>query len=131
MYGYQGADGERLLMIGKHYDLKHYNCAHFVAEWYQRLGIEIPKEGVFELSFLVWMRKHFTRVKTPVDNCLVLMTLRGERHIGVYANYGVYHNYKIGTKHGSVVHWDIGVINRNYDEVTYWVWSPSDIIKTP
>lgn len=41
------------------------------------------------------------------------------------------HTSKIGTKHGSVVHWDIGVINRNYDEVTYWVWSPSDTTKTP
>lgn len=117
-------------MIGRHYSRSGYNCAHFVADWYENLGIQIPREGVFELSFLVWMRKHFNRVNTPVDNCLVLMTIKGERHIGVYADYGVYHNYQVGNKHGSVVHWDIGVIHRNYDEVTYWVWSQSDITKT-
>ncbi len=117
-------------MIGKHYNRREYNCAHFVADWYDQLGIEIPRKGVFELSFLVWMRKHFIQVCLPVTNALVLMTKNGERHIGVYADYGVYHNYRSGTKHGSVVHWDLGVIKRNYDEVTYWVWSPSDITKT-
>jgi len=117
-------------LVGKHYDNERYNCAHFVAEWYRNLGIEIPTGDVFELSFLVWMRRHFTRVPSPVDNTLVLMTIGGDRHIGVYSDYGVYHNYKIGNSHGSVVHWDLGVILRTYDEVSYWIWSQSDITQT-
>lgn len=116
--------------VGRHYENERYNCAHFVADWYRDLGIDIPTEGVFELSFLVWMRRHFTQVTTPEENTLVLMTTSGNRHIGVYADYGVYHNYKIGESHGSVVHWDLGVILRTYDEVTYWIWSPSNTTQT-
>lgn len=111
-------------MIGKHYSLTDYHCAHFLADWYeQKLGIKIPVVDEFELSFVRWMRAHFSQVKSPAEHCLVNMTQRGSRHVGVYADNGVYHNYKAGNKHGAVVHWDLGVIKRNYDEVTYWVWS--------
>lgn len=111
-------------MIGKHYNLQGYHCAHFLSEWYEvKLGITVPVVDEFELSFVRWMRKHFTQVSNPVENCLVNMTKMGTRHVGVYADNGVYHNYKPGHKHGAVVHWDLGVIKRNYDEVTYWIWS--------
>jgi len=118
-------------LVGKHYDIKNYHCAHFVAQWYRdRLGIDIPVSHAFETSFVVWMRRHFTPIQTPVSDCLVLMTKAGERHVGVYADYGVYHNYKAGNALGAVVHWDLGVIKRNYDEVSFWLWSPSNTTKT-
>lgn len=111
-------------MIGKHYREKDYHCAHFLAEWYRvKLGIEIPIVDEFEISFVRWLRRHFIQVSAPVDNCLVNMMSHGVRHVGVYAEYGVYHNYRANNKHGSVIHWDIGVVNRNYEEVTYWIWS--------
>ena len=110
-------------MIGAHY--RHdFNCAHFVALWYQeKLSIEIPIVNEFELSFVRWMRKHFTKIESPEDNCLVKMQSNNDNHIGIYSNYGVYHNYKAGNSHGSVIHWDMGVVNRNYKKVTFWQWS--------
>ena len=44
-------------------------------------------------------------------------------HIGVYSDHGVYHNYKAGKALGSVVHWNLGVVKRNYQRVSYWKWS--------
>jgi hypothetical protein len=111
-------------MIGKHYSHTDYNCAHFVASWYeQKLNITIPVINEFELSFVMWMRKHFVRIEKPENNCLVKMSITNGTHIGVYSNYGVYHNYISGNKKGAVVHWNMGVINRNYNKVTFWKWS--------
>ena len=113
------------MMIGRHYDRENYNCAHFVADWFKsRLGIEIPTGNVWELSFAIWLRKHFTEISKPEENCIVLMDLHsGSRHIGVYYNFGVYHNYQAGFAYGSVVHWSTGQIKRTYKKVTYWKWS--------
>lgn len=111
-------------MIGTHYDLENYNCAHFVAAWYsEKLNIEMKVTDEFGLSFLRWMRKHFTKIEKPENNCLVNMQSNKTTHIGVYSDYGVYHNYKAGKSKGSVVHWDMGVVNRNYNKVTFWKWS--------
>ncbi len=111
-------------MIGKHYDYHNYNCAHFVAEWYrEKLGINIPDGSVFELSFSRWMARHFVEISQPVENCLVTMKQHRDAHVGVYADYGVYHNHKIGNRAGSVVHWPLSVTQRNYKEVRFWQWS--------
>jgi len=110
-------------VIGAHYHPNDFNCAHFVAQWYsEKLNIEIPIIDEFELSFLRWMRKHFIVIDKPEINCLVHMQSDNTSHIGVYCDYGVYHNYKPTKSKGSVVHWDIGVIIRNYKKVTYWKW---------
>ena len=110
--------------IGRNYDPSDYNCAHFLADWYRdKLGIEIPTGSVWELSFAVWLRRHFTEIPEPVENCVVLMTTFGMRHIGVYSRYGVYHNYRAGKSHGSVVHWELGLVKRNYQQVSFWQWS--------
>jgi hypothetical protein len=110
-------------MIGKHYSVD-YNCAHFVSEWYkEKLNIEIPTEGQFEMAFIRWLRNNFKKIDKPVENCLVRMKNGKENHIGVYADYGVYHNHKPQFSHGSVVHWTVGVTKRNYTEVSYWLWS--------
>ena len=111
-------------MIGTHYHVDNFNCANFVASWYHdKLNIEIPVTDVFELSFLRWMRKHFIEIDKPENDCLVRMESKGATHIGVYADNGVYHNYKVGKVKGSVVHWTLGVVNRNYNKVTFWKWS--------
>jgi hypothetical protein len=111
-------------MIGKHYSYDTYNCAHFFAEWYrEKLGIEIPVHNQFELAFVMWLKRNFTQSEKPVENCLVSMKQRKLTHVGVYADNGVYHNYKPARSKGAVVHWPLGVVKRNYDEVTYWVWS--------
>lgn len=110
-------------MIGKHYK-DDYNCAHFVADWYKnKLNIDIPVENEFELSFVRWLRNHFKQVNKPCNNSLVLMRQYKSMHVGVYADNGVYHNHKPVECKGSVVHWPLGVIKRNYEKVTYWVWS--------
>ena len=109
-------------MIGTHYS-NDFNCAHFVAKWYEKnLCIKIPVIDEFEISFVRWMRKHFQEIKKPENNCLVLMYKSGSNHVGIYSDYGVYHNYKAGKAHGSVVHWTMGVVARNYQKVTYWKW---------
>ena len=56
---------------------------------------------------------------TAQENCIVLMDLHsGSRHIGVYSNFGVYHNYQAGFAYGSVVHWSTGQIKRTYKAVS-------------
>lgn len=111
-------------MIGTHYDTDNYNCAHFAAEWYKtKLNIDIPTSDCFELSFIRWLREHFTEVKKPVDNCLVRMMTGKLAHVGIYADNGVYHNYKPCGHNGGVVHWTLGCTKRTYDKVSYWVWS--------
>lgn len=110
-------------MIGKHYQRDTYNCAHFVADYYrERLGVVIPVVNEFDLSFMKWMRQHFGQVDKPDENCLVLMQSDKVSHIGVYADRGVYHNYKPIKGKGSVVHTTIAVIKRNYHKVSYWKW---------
>lgn len=111
-------------MIGKHYSRDEYNCAHFVAEYYSsKLNIHIPVLNEFELSFVSWLRHNFKQVISPVEHCLVRMKDNKTSHVGVYADNGVYHNYRTARCKGSVVHWPLGVTKRNYEKVTYWVWS--------
>lgn len=111
-------------MIGRHYNYDNYNCAHFVKDYYsEKLNIEIPVMNVFGLGFLRWLRHRFEQVQFPVEHCIVRMTKNGESHVGVYADYGVYHNYKPLRGTGAVVHWDLGVIKRHYDKVEFWKWS--------
>lgn len=118
------------MLIGKHYNKKEYNCAHYVAEWYkERLDVSIVVENEFERSFLMWMRRHFADVKKPEDHCLVMMKqLDGSYHIGVYHNYRVHHNFKpVGGK-GAVCSWTLGSIKSYYTEVSYHKWSKLDTL---
>lgn len=111
-------------MIGRHYRRDGYNCAHFVADYYrEKLNIEIPVVNEFDLSFMRWMRHNFIKSEKPVEHCLVLMVQDKQSHIGVYADAGVYHNYKPTVALGSVVHSQLGVIKRTYSQVSYWIWS--------
>ena len=111
-------------MIGRHYSNK-YHCAHFVADWYkEKLDIEIPIVREFEISFVFWMRRHFTQIPIPEENCLVKMKTRQDAaHVGVFSDFSVYHNYKANDGNGAVCRWPLGIIQRNYKEVTFWRWS--------
>lgn len=112
------------MVVGEHYDKINYNCAHAVADYYKReLNIVIPVINEFEISFVRWMMKHFTHIDTPKEHCLVYMTNRDNSiHIGVYADYGVYHNYHQGG-YGSVVHSELSYIKNTYKKVSYLEWS--------
>lgn len=112
-------------MIGRSYRKHSYNCANFVSDWYKdKLDIDIPVINEFGRSFVVWMRRNFIDVTQPTENDLVLMVNRdGSYHIGVYHNYGVMHNFKTATSHGSVC-WDtMNAIKKTYREVTFHRWS--------
>lgn len=111
-------------MIGLHYHETDFHCAHFVAKWYRdKLNITIPIVDEFELSFMRWMRKHFTQLTKPEPHCLVNMVSNNTSHVGIYYDYGVYHNHQAGKAKGAVVHWELGLVLRNYNKVTYWKWS--------
>lgn len=116
-------------MIGKHYIKHGYNCANFVAEWYEKhLNVNIPVVKEFDRSFMVWMRRNFTPITAPEDHCLVLMTNpTGGSHIGVYHDYGVHHNFKPNIGKGSVCKWTLGSIHTYYPKVSFHKWSQSDI----
>ena len=117
------------MLVGKHYKKHGYNCANFVAEWYEKhLNVNIPIINEFDRSFLVWMRRNFTSIQSPEEHCLVLMVnLDGGYHIGVYHDYGVYHNYKPTIGYGSVCKWTVGSVNTYYSRVSYHKWLQSDI----
>lgn len=111
--------------IGRKYDKREYNCAHFVSDWYRdNLNIIIPVENEFSLSFVVWMRRNFEPVKIPQDSDLVLMTTNdGSYHVGVWHKSGVVHNCGINNKHGSVIKSTLGTIRSNYVKVSFHRWS--------
>lgn len=114
-----------MTLVGKHYHKNGYNCANLVAEWYRdKLGIEIPVVNEFGRSFLVWMRKHFVPADRPTDHCLVLMVnLDNSYHVGVYYDYGVYHNFKPSVGKGSVCKWSLGSVESYYVKVSFHKWS--------
>lgn len=106
-----------------HYS-KGYNCAHFVSDYYAGLGIVIPVVNEFDTSFIVWMRRHFTRIDRPEEHALVLMvTDAGLYHVGVFHDWKVWHNYKPPVGSGSVIACELSAILRNYTKVSYWRWS--------
>tara|TARA_R110002020_G_scaffold67718_4_gene177634 strand:- start:5876 stop:6217 length:342 start_codon:yes stop_codon:yes gene_type:complete len=111
-------------MIGNHYR-NDYHCAHFFAEWYaENLGIHIPIERAFEISFVLWLRRNFVQIEQPEENCLIKMTTPDDRaHVGVYSNFTVWHNYKVTGTNGAVCRDSLGMIQRTYGKVTFWKWN--------
>ena len=119
-----------MIPIGKKYCKTSYNCAHFVSQWYEeRLNITIPVVNEFDRSFVKWLRQHFDPVESPENNCLVLMVNNdGSYHIGVYYEYGIYHNFKPVFGHGSVCKWTMGSAKGYYSKVSFHKWSESNTI---
>lgn len=107
------------------YDRKTNNCAHFVSKWYrEKLDIEIEVKNEFELSFIRWMRRHFSRVSKPQNHDLVYMiNVDGTTHIGVYYNHLVHHNFKPLDGEGSVCKWTLLAVKQYFPEVSFGRWS--------
>lgn len=95
-----------------------------MADWYkQNKGITIPTGKTFELSFLIWMRRHFRQISFPKQGCLVKMkTHCGGAHVGIFTDFLVLHNFKPTISVGSVCKWTLGSVTTHYKEVTYWEW---------
>lgn len=111
--------------VGKHYNEKEYNCAHYVAQIFkEHMNVEIPTGYVFDRKFVIWMRRNFEQVFKPEDGCLVLMTnIDSSYHVGVYGNYGVYHNFKPEVGNGAVCKWQMSAVKAYYKEVRFYKWS--------
>lgn len=117
--------------IGRHYNIDNYHCANLVADYYRdKFNVELPVDEAFNVSFTRWMRKHCEPIALPVNDCIVRMRKDGRTHVGIYTEYGVLHNFKPFYGLGSVVHWPLGVVTRNYDKVEYFKWSELDTTKT-
>jgi len=114
------------MKIGIHYNHNSYNCAHYVGEWYEKnLGIKIPVVNEFDRSFAKWLLSNFTEVKQPVYGDLTVMVNQdGSRHVGVYVDNHILHNYQPdNVKHGSVCETPLSLIKRRYKKVSYHRWS--------
>lgn len=114
-----------MIQVGTRYIKNEYNCADFVADWYrEKLGVNIPVINEFSRSFVIWMRKNFADIDEPEDNCLVLMVnLDGSYHVGVYYDFGVWHNFKPSIGNGSVCKWTLGSVKHYYKKVSFHKWS--------
>ena len=106
------------------YDAKTYNCAHHMAKTLNdRVGAEISfSDGdEWQVQFLRKLKRDFTKIRLPVDNCLVVMSdLSGGLHVGVYRNYLVEHNHKSSAAAGSVIMSDLGTIRSQYKRIRYY-----------
>lgn len=110
-------------MIGYH---KHrFNCAHYAIGEMNRLhgtGIKISEGQEWQASFLPYLRNYFKPSKTPVNNCLVVMSQGDDSlHLGVYRDYSVHHNYKPFDCAGCVIISDMGTIRAEYKRVRFYV----------
>lgn len=72
-----------MIAIGNAYNRKHLNCAHYVAQYY---GVAPPDN---EKAFIIWMRRNFEPIETPIDGCLVVAG--PSLHVGIYVDYCVKH----------------------------------------
>lgn len=101
------------------YDIDRYNCSHFVAEYYAARGITVPSgtRSEWGLRFIRWMRRCFTRVDRPAQDCLVLIKYRGHGsfHVGVYDDGMVTHNHRIG----QVIRTPLTLLRAGAD-ISYW-----------
>jgi len=105
------------------YDKQKYNCAHHAINRINEChntDIHFADGDEWQVSFIRMMRKRFTEVSKPVNNCLVVMTSRGVFHLGFFTNWMIEHNYNTGGN-GSVILSDIGTINSDFERVRYYV----------
>lgn len=106
------------------YNKESYNCAHHaIAVINSAVGsnIHFSDGDEWQVEFLRKLKKEFTRIKKPVDNCLVVMNdLTGGFHLGVYNNFQVEHNYNPMTGAGSVVKSDLGTIRTHYKRIRFY-----------
>ncbi len=101
------------------YDKHRYNCAHHAIRRINELvgcNIHWSDGDEWQVEFVRTLRETFTPLKTPTNNCLVVMTDQlGAFHLGVYRNYMVEHNYV-----DNVILSDLGTIKEEFKRVRYY-----------
>ncbi|AUR97520.1 hypothetical protein NVP1240O_20 [Vibrio phage 1.240.O._10N.261.52.F8] len=109
------------------YHRERFNCAHYAVGRINEIygaNITIEDGQEWQSSFLPYMRKHFKPIKTPIDNCLVVMTnSSGGLHLGIYDRRHVAHNYSERTGGGSVIMSDMGTIRALYKRVRFYAYN--------
>lgn len=107
--------------LDKKYVKGKYNCAHFAAEvWYDLTGKDIkpflvgilPDSGSVARHSLI---KNFTRLKSPVSPCLVLLTHKiMQPHAGVFLFNRVLHLTEAGVRFATLDSVSYGMEARFY-----------------
>lgn len=113
-------------MIGKRYDIDHWNCTHEVAEWYELNGFGNVLRSVdrnkWDIHFVRWMRKRFIEINQPEQSCLITMKHRvGGLHVGVWDCGMIHHCYEPNDKTiGQTIRSPLSHVKIEYKEIRYW-----------
>lgn len=107
------------------YDATRFNCSHYaVQELNKAHGLSIDVSGGIEWQprFLRILRMFFAPINAPCDNCLVVMRNHDNTlHIGIYRDYGVWHNWERGDGSGGcLIKSDLSTIRANYLDVHFY-----------
>lgn len=97
-----------------------YNCASYAIDRINEIhgaGIKVGRGTEWQAAFLPYLRRWFTPIDLPNENCLVVMkALDGCLHLGIYRNYLVEHNYKPQCGAGCVIKSDLGTIRCEFNK---------------
>lgn len=93
-------------LMGRVYDIDHYNCAHFVCEaWQHETGRDLAHRmqgflrRVSDKEFLRSDIQQFIKIEKPLSPCLVVFHLAGvSPHIGLFVRGKVLHLDECGAK---------------------------------
>lgn len=93
-------------LMGRVYDIDHYNCAHFVCEaWQHETGQDLAHRmqgflrRVSDKQFLKSDIQQFIKLEQPISPCLVVFQRTGiSPHIGLFVRGKVLHLDENGVK---------------------------------
>lgn len=89
--------------LSKKYDLRTYNCAHFVCEvWRECFGVDISAAllGLFDKTSGLSAFRGFRRLTTPVSPCLAVFNRsRSDLHVGIFYKGRVLHIGNAGVEY--------------------------------
>ena len=107
------------------YDATRFNCSHYAVQELNRahgLSIVVSDGIEWQPRFLRVLRRFFAPISEPCDNCLVVMRNHDNTlHIGIYRDYGVWHNWARGDGSGGcLIKSDLSTIRANYLDVHFY-----------
>lgn len=110
-------------LMGRVYDVDHYNCAHFVCEaWQYETGQDLAHrmqgflKTVSDRKFLKTDMQQFTKLTTPVSPCVVVFHMpRESPHVGLFIRGKVIHISRDGVKFQS-----LDVVKMGFKRVSYY-----------
>ena len=107
------------------YDATRFNCSHYAVQELNKahgLSINVSDGIEWQPRFLRILRRFFVPIRAPCDNCLVVMRNHGNTlHIGIYRDYGVWHNWARGDGSGGcLIKSDLSTIRANYLDVHFY-----------